>query len=59
MDVYKIYNNFIKVNENFEYCNKYNYLPLEFNNKNWKWENKDFPRVISLLEFKKFMENNR
>jgi SAM-dependent methyltransferase len=31
------------------------YVPLPVNDKNWKWENKDFPRVISLLEFKEFM----
>jgi SAM-dependent methyltransferase len=57
-NIYRIYNNFVKINENSEYCNRYSELPLEFNNKNWKWENKDFPRVIALLEFKKFMENN-
>jgi len=32
------------------------YVPLPPNDKNWKWEKKDFPRVIALLEFKELME---
>ena len=58
IDVHKIYNNYVKINETSDYINKYNNLPLQYNNKNWKWEGKDFPRIISLLEFKEFMENN-
>jgi len=30
---------------------KYNTLPFERNTYNWKWEDKDFPRVQSLLHF--------
>jgi SAM-dependent methyltransferase len=55
-EIYDIYNKYIKINETTEYSNKYVPLPLEYNNKNWKWEGKDFPRVISLLEFKRYME---
>lgn len=55
-DIYDIYQTFVlpKYN-NFD---KYSRLPLELNNKNWKWEDKDFPRVIALLEFKEFMEKH-
>jgi len=40
--------------------NKYKYarLPIEKNNKNWKWEGNDFRRVISLLEFEEFISSN-
>lgn len=55
-EVYDIYERFIKCNFTEEYDNRYNPLPLNLNNKNWKWEGKDFPRVISLLEFKRYME---
>jgi len=39
-------------------CPQYGKLPLEKNNKNWCWEGKDFPRVMSLLEFQKFFYTN-
>jgi SAM-dependent methyltransferase len=55
-EVYEIYQNFVKINYTEEYKNRYNTLPLNFNNKKWKWEGKDFPRVIALLEFKNYME---
>ena len=54
MDIYDIYNKFVV--PKFNNLDKYKNLPLDFNNKNWKWEDKDFPRVISLLEFKSFLE---
>lgn len=56
-DINEIYNKFIKINYTSNYTNKYIPLPLEYNNKNWKWEGKDFPRIISLLEFREFMLN--
>ena len=37
---------------------KYVPLPMHRNNKKWKWEGKDFPRVIALLEFEEYMKNN-
>jgi SAM-dependent methyltransferase len=55
-DINEIYEKFVKCNHTDEYDNRYNPLPLEHNNKNWRWENKDFPRVIALLEFKRYME---
>lgn len=55
-EIETIFNNFVKINYTHEYDTRYYPLPLQFNNKNWKWEGKDFPRVISLLEFKRYME---
>jgi SAM-dependent methyltransferase len=55
-EIFDIYRRFVI--PKYNNTEKYNNLPLEFNNKNWKWENKDFPRVISLIEFKEFMEVN-
>jgi SAM-dependent methyltransferase len=52
----EIYNNFIKINYTEEYKNRYNPLPLHKNTKNWKWEGKDFPRIIALLEFERYVE---
>jgi hypothetical protein len=31
-------------------------LPFEKNDKRWKWEGKDFPRVIAILEFEKYVK---
>ena len=55
-EIEEIFNNFIKVNYTSEYDSRYQPLPLHFNNKRWKWEGKDFPRVIALLEFKRYVE---
>lgn len=33
------------------------YVPLPPNDKNWRWEKKDFPRVIALLEFAEFIKD--
>jgi len=55
-DIWGIYQRFVFPKYNPNYLNKYENLPLELNNQKWKWEGKDFPRVISLLEFKEFME---
>jgi len=52
----EIYNNFIKINYTEEFKNRYIPLPLHKNNKRWRWEGKDFPRVISLLEFERLVE---
>lgn len=57
-DIEYIYQKFLKPKHNLDYLNKYSELPLHSNNKNWKWENKDFPRVISLLEFESFISEN-
>lgn len=39
---------------NIEPCK---YVPLPSNDKKWKWEEKDFPRVIALLEFAEFIKD--
>ena len=51
----ELYEEHIKVNYTEEYKNRYHPLPVDKNNKNWKWEGKDFPRVISLLEFERYI----
>jgi len=54
--IQELYKQFITVNYTDEYKNRYVDLPLYKNNKKWKWEGKDFPRVISLLEFETFIK---
>jgi SAM-dependent methyltransferase len=56
--VMEIYEKHVLINNTDEYRNRYVPLPLHMNNKNWKWESKDFPRVISLLEFNRFISVN-
>lgn len=52
-DVVEAYRKFvIKPNE---YYNKLSPLPLNFNNKKWKWEGKDFPRVPCVLDFSEWI----
>ena len=51
----ELYEEHITVNYTEEYKNRYHPLPVDKNNKNWKWEGKDFPRVISLLEFERYV----
>jgi len=39
---------------------KYVSLPVQHDNKKWRWRGKSFPRIISLLEFREYMlEYNR
>ena len=55
IDIYNIYNKHVKINETDEYKNRYVPLIVQDVDDKWRWENKDFPRVISLLEFKKYI----
>jgi len=54
----EIYNKFIVPKQDESFLNRYKTLPIHLNNGNWTWENKDFPRVVALLEFKKFIEES-
>ena len=54
-EIQELYNKFITVNYTEEYKERYVDLPIHKNNKAWKWEGKDFPRVISLLEFETYI----
>jgi SAM-dependent methyltransferase len=38
------------------YFNRLSPVPLHLNNKKWKWEGKDFPRVPCLLDFQIWIE---
>jgi len=37
------------------YLDKYRRLPVQLNDRKWRWEDKDLPRVFALLEFREFM----
>jgi SAM-dependent methyltransferase len=50
--IYDIYEKHVAINYTKEYWNRYVPMPYDRNNAEWKWEGKDFPRVISLLEFR-------
>lgn len=50
-DIRCIYQDYVLVNNTPEYLNRYAPLPLERNDKAWRWEGKAFPRVIAVLEF--------
>ena len=54
--IQEIYDTFVGINNTDEYKYRYDPLPIEKNNKLWKWEGKDFPRVISLLEFERYVK---
>lgn len=43
------------VNKPDEYYRKFEKLPFHLNNKNWKWEGKDFPRIWCILEFQEWL----
>lgn len=58
-DIEDVYNTYIKPYINNEYILRYVPLPLKKNNLPWKWEGKDFARVIALLEFERFVEKNK
>jgi len=58
-DIREIYNTFIKPNINEGYMLRYVPLPLQKNNISWRWEGKDFPRVIAVLEFERFVNENK
>lgn len=53
-EINSLYNKHIIKDDN--YFLKYNYLPFEYNNKKWKWEGKDFPRIMAILDFKDWIE---
>jgi SAM-dependent methyltransferase len=57
-NIQEVYDKFVKPKQTTEYLNRYSKLPIHLNNKDWVWEDKDFPRVISLLEFEKFSSEN-
>jgi len=53
-----LYSSYLLNNCNEKFLNKYNKFPIDRNNhKWWNWENKDFPRIISLLEFEEFSKD--
>lgn len=59
VDIVSIYNQFVHGNDNAEYKNRYVPLPMEKNNTIWRWEGKDLPRVIAVLEFERFVNEHK
>lgn len=53
-----IYDEFIVPKLNATYLEKYKNISFNLQSSRWPWKDKDFSRVISLLEFKLFMEKN-
>jgi SAM-dependent methyltransferase len=54
-DIQEIYEKYVLVNYTEEYRTRYYPLPMYKNKGPWKWEGKDFPRVIAVLEFERFV----
>jgi len=54
-DITEIYEKYVAVNYTGEYTRKYVPFSTALNDKTWKWENKDFSRIIALLEFREYM----
>jgi SAM-dependent methyltransferase len=54
----EIYNKFIVPKQDDSFLNRYKTLPIHLNDGSWRWEHKDFPRVVALLEFRKFIEES-
>lgn len=52
-EVIETYNNYVLKSN--EYLNKLSPLPLHLNNKSWRWEEKDFPRVPCVLDFSEWV----
>lgn len=57
-EITEIYDKFIVPKLNKTYTDKYKVLPHQYNDVSWNWQHKDFGRVISMLEFKEYMEKN-
>lgn len=57
-EITEIYDKFIVPKLNKTYTDKYKVLPHQYNDASWNWQHKDFGRVISMLEFKEYMEKN-
>ncbi len=57
-EITEIYQRYVQVNETSEYEQRYVPLPMYRNSKSWRWEGKDFPRVIALLEFERYVNEH-
>lgn len=53
-EIQDLYVKFVSKNES--YFKKLSPLPLQLNDKNWKWEGKDFPRIPCILDFREWVE---
>lgn len=58
-EIHEIYHSYVLAYQTAENKNRYMPLPLEKNTLPWRWEGKDFPRIIALLEFERFVKENK
>ena len=56
-DIERIHSEHVMVNHTREYMNRYLCFPIELNDKPWRWEGKDLPRVMALLEFRRMVKD--
>ena len=54
-DIERIFHTYVKPYQTDEFAHRYEVLPLEKNHLPWRWEGKDFARIIPLLEFEQFV----
>lgn len=57
-DIQNIFEQYINPLSNQEYCQRYVPLPFDKNNLSWRWEHNALCRVISLLEFGRFVQDH-
>lgn len=57
-DINNLYKQYVKPYQVAENETRYVPLPMHKNILSWKWEGRDFPRVISLLEFERFIKEH-
>jgi SAM-dependent methyltransferase len=58
-EIKELYSKYVAVNYTDEYKNRYSRIPLEKNNKSWRWEGKDVPRIIAILEFDRYVQQEK
>jgi SAM-dependent methyltransferase len=55
-EIEQIYREHVLPKKNRAYLDKYERLPVHLNDRKWRWEGKDLPRVFALLEFREFVQ---
>lgn len=59
VQIAEIFKNHVQVNYTNEYANRHLQLPAIKKTGTWNWEGKDFARIMSLIEFEKFIKENQ
>jgi len=50
-EIEHLYRKHVHIHDTAEYSRRYSRLPINENNREWRWEGKDVARVIAVLEF--------